>query len=47
LTHPEKYPIDKNLALKYHFIDFEKELKEEKIEKSTDRTYIIRNTEFK
>jgi len=33
--------------LKYKFIDFEKELKDETIEKSTDKTFIIRNTEFK
>lgn len=24
LTHPEKFPLDKQLALKYKFIDFEK-----------------------
>ncbi len=24
LTHPEKYPIDKDLAHKYKFIDFDK-----------------------
>ncbi len=44
MTLPEKYPINKENAIKYKFIDFHQELTNKTIEKETDKIYYITNT---